>query len=216
MSNLITSRDLTRLSGEKRRSNAVPGAPRSFDKQARTVDAVLSTGSPVRRSFGVERLKISAAAVDLSRLTKGGIMCLDSHVQGTIASSLGRVTSAWFESSSLLGRIRFNKTDEGERAFGMVQRGEITSVSIGYTIDRFSIIDAAGNILDPAVDLIRWDDELTFEATKWSLLECSVVSVPADPEATFRSFDSSATSPFIGAKAARNIKTRMRMRMRRE
>jgi hypothetical protein len=34
---------------------------------------------------------------------------------------------------------------------------------------------------------VRWDDELTFTATRWELLEASLVCVPADASASIRS-----------------------------
>jgi hypothetical protein len=38
-------------------------------------------------------------------------------------------------------------------------------------------------VLDPEQDRIRIDDNLTFTATRWALLEASLVSVPAGPAA---------------------------------
>jgi phage head maturation protease len=191
-----------------KRTAAVIGAPASFDAETRSVTAVLSRGSPVSRYFGVEKLRIGKEAVDLSRLDKGGIMVLDSHTQASISNSIGRLTRVWFEGSSLYGRIRFNETVEGERAMGMVGRGEITSVSIGYVVDKWQVRDADGNVLDPEYDRIRPGDDLTFEAVKWRLLEASLVSVPADGEAMIRSYPGRA----IGARAAALARMRLRQR----
>jgi phage head maturation protease len=185
----------------------VAGAPRSFNAEQRSVDAVLSKGSAVQRSYGTEKLLISSAAVDLSRLEKGGIMVLDSHTQTSIHNSIGRLTRVWFEGATLFGRICFNQTGAGDTAMGMVERGEITSVSIGYTVLKWQVRDAEGRLLDPEYDRIRPGDDLTFEAVRWQLLEASLVSVPADSEAVIRSFPGSP----IGA---RNARARMRMRLR--
>jgi phage head maturation protease len=134
---------------------------------------------------------------------------LDSHVQASISSAIGRITRVWFDSGSLLGKIVFNQTAEGDRALGMVSRSEITSVSIGYQVDQWQIKDASGRVLDPEVDRIVIDGSLIFEAVKWRLLEASVVSVPADDEANFRSFPSGT-----GIGAVRATRARMIMRMR--
>ncbi|PDT75090.1 HK97 family phage prohead protease [Bradyrhizobium sp. C9] len=215
MGQFITSTDLRRFSSEKRRSSTVPGEPRSLNKSDRTIDATLSKGSAVQRAYGTEVLRISPSAVDLSRLDAGGIMVLDSHNQSSISSSLGRLTRVWFEGKTLLGRIRFNKTPAGDAAFGMVARGELSSVSVGYTVTKWQITGEDGRILDPAVDRISFDDNLTFEAVRWGLHEVSIVSTPADSEANFRSFgDYSLAAAHRAALARMAARTRMLARQR--
>src|SRR5579871_330050 len=203
--------DLKRLA-ERRTSPSAGAVPKTFNEKDRTVDAILSKGSPVQRMFGKEVLRISASAVDLSRMESSGINILDSHSQAGIANALGRLTRVWFEGPTMLGRIKFNQTAEGERAFGMVKRGEITGVSVGYAVDKWRITDNDGRVLDPDVDAIDFSGDLTFEATRWRLLEASLVSVPADDAALIRSYDGKA--PGIGERAAHNIKVRMRARAR--
>jgi hypothetical protein len=75
--------------------------PSSFDAASRTVNAIISMGSPVARFYGTERLLISPEAVGLDRM-KGGSMIplLDSHQSGGIANALGRVDRAWFKSGA--------------------------------------------------------------------------------------------------------------------
>jgi hypothetical protein len=162
--------------------------PSSYDKATRTVDAVISMGSPVVRFYGTEVLRISPEAVGLDRM-KGGSMIplLDSHQGIGIGNALGRVQQAWFNRGALMGKLAFNDTTEGRKAEGMVARGEIAGISAGYAVREWQITDAKGNILDPEVSQIRWDDDLTFEAVKWDLQECSLVSVPADPLSGIRS-----------------------------
>jgi phage head maturation protease len=193
----------SRLSTEKRYAN-VGAAPRTFDREARSADAVLSKGTAVPRSYGLEKLRISKSAVDLDRLHTSGIPLLDSHNQYGIGNALGRVVNAWIEGDALIGQIQFNRTDAGELALGMVERGELSALSVGYTVSKWEISDNTGKVLDPAVDRIRYDDELTFTATRWHVLELSAVTVPADPSATFRSWG----GPIGRARAAR---ARMRL-----
>jgi phage head maturation protease len=110
---------------------------------------------------------------------------LDSHQTNTVASALGRIVNAWVGGERLMGRLAFNDTDAGRNAEGMVARREISGVSAGYSVQTWQISDADGYILDP--DLVNWgDDDLTFTATAWTLMECSLVSVPADSLATIR------------------------------
>jgi phage head maturation protease len=190
------------------------GAPSSYDADTHTVNCVISVGSPVQRSFGIERLRISPDAVVLSRMSSSGIPLLDSHRQHGIENALGRFTRTWFESRggqpALMGQIVFNDTERGRLAEGMVKRGEIAGISAGYTVFEWEITGSDGRVLDPDVNRINFDDDLTFTATRWELHEGSLVSVPADASSMIRSFGSGTEHHrFIN-----NIKTRMRMRQR--
>lgn len=187
--------------------------PGTYDKKARTVDAVLSLGSPVKRFYGTEVLRIDQEAIDLSRLQQGGIPVLDSHNQQGIGSALGRVKQAWISRGALMGKLSFHQTPEGRKAEGMVARGEITGISAGYRVEDWEITDGQGRLLDPELDRIRWDDDLTYTATRWELLEASLVTVPADASASIRSYgDRALTFPSIFQN--RNADIRMRMSIR--
>jgi phage head maturation protease len=196
----------TRLSSEKRFA-AIGSSPRTFNAEQRTVDCVLSKGSPVARPFGVEKLKISPSAVNLDRLATSGIPILDSHEQRGIANALGRLIRAWFDGRTLMGRIKFNETVAGLEAMGIVSRGEITGISIGYIVREWEIIDQNGRVLDPDADRIPLDGSLTFTATRYDLLEASLVSVPADSEAMIRSLG-------VVPSYIRDARARMRARQR--
>lgn len=163
--------------------------PTSYDSEARTVDAVLSRGSPVQRIYGTEKLAITKSAINLSRMRTSMIPVLDSHRQDSIASALGRVTKTWIENDgdapSLMGTLAFSDTKGGRTAEGMVERGEISGISIGYSTENWSITDAKGREVDPAS--ARWDDSgLTFTAVEWTLVEASLCAVPADSQAGTR------------------------------
>ena len=163
-------------------------APASYDKKERTVDAVISMGSPVKRFYGTEILKIAPDAVILTRVANGGVPLLDSHNQFGLTGALGRFTKVWFNRGALMGTIKFHATERGKEAEGMAARGEVAGISAGYRVEDWEIKDKDGNIIDPEFDRIRWDDNLTFTAIRWELLEGSMVTVPADPMASIRSF----------------------------
>ncbi|UVO34682.1 HK97 family phage prohead protease [Bradyrhizobium arachidis] len=184
-------------------------APSSYDAKSRSADAVISMGSPVKRFYGIEKLRISPDAVDLSRMASAGIPLLDSHNQRGIENHLGRFTRTWFKDGALMGRLQFNDTERGRLAEGMVARGEIAGISAGYIVTKWSITDGEGNVLDPEKDRIRMDDDLTFTATRWELLEASLVTVPADASAMIRSLDAASPSPVTGPLA--RMKSRQRM-----
>src|ERR1017187_5866310 len=166
--------------------------PTSFDAKTRTVDCVISMGSPVQRFYGIECLRITPESVNLDRMTGGSMIpLLDSHQAGGIANALGRFTKTWITRGALWGTIAFNETPNGELAMGMVQRGEIAGISAGYAVREWEITDESGRVIDPDVDRIRWDDDtMTYTATRWELHEASLVSVPADPKSSIRSLGS--------------------------
>jgi phage head maturation protease len=171
---------------QHRFANDGDAGPITFDKQLRTVDAVISRGSPVKRFYGVEVLRIDPQSVIIDRLVGGGIPLLNSHNQGDITAALGKVTRVWFsDDGALMGKLKFNDTAEGRKAGGMVERGEIAGISAGYRVEEWEISDAEGRIVDE--DQVGWDDDLTFTATRWELIEASLVSTPADNSASIRS-----------------------------
>jgi hypothetical protein len=162
--------------------------PASFDDDEHTVEAILSKGSPVPRFYGIESLRIASDAIDLSRLHTTGIPVIDSHQQTSIDHALGKLTDAWVSKGALHGVIKFNRTVSGMRAEGMIKRGELGGVSIGYRVLEWEVQDAKGNLVDP--DSVRWGDEdLTFVGKNWELLEVSICAVPADAQSGFRGID---------------------------
>ena len=61
------ARSMTMLTGTR-----LLETPTSYDAASRTVNAILSVGSPVERPYGVEILKISPSAIDLARVYGAG------------------------------------------------------------------------------------------------------------------------------------------------
>lgn len=155
----------------------------SYDAKARTVEGIFAAGSKVKRCGWTETLNMDPAKVDLSRVAAGQCKLLDSHNAYGIDAVLGVVESARIEDGQLIGVVRFAETDAGRKAEGMVERGELTGFSIGYSIKRWLRISED----DSGVE--EWS------ADEWALLEVSLVSVPADPAATVRAAAGSITTP---------------------
>jgi phage head maturation protease len=187
------------------------GAPESYSATEHSCLAILSTGSPVKRAYGTETLEISDRAVNLSRVP---VALLDSHNQTSIDNVLGRVESAWIAGGKLHGKIIFAQTPRGKMAEQMVRRGEISSLSAGYSIEKWEAKDADGNKVDP--DRAGWGDDLTFTATRWTLAECSLVGVPADAMAMIRSLDghSDDAAEVENALVRMQVRDRMYLRQR--
>jgi phage head maturation protease len=163
----------------------VSAAPASYDPISHSTDCVISSGTSVKRFYGTEVLRIDRGAVNLERVRRGVAPLLDSHQSNSVSTVLGRIDRAWIENGKLLGVLTFNATEAGCIAEGMVARSEISGISAGYRVDEWEIADEDGILVDP--NRASFDDNLTFTATRWELLECSLVSVPADATASIRS-----------------------------
>jgi phage head maturation protease len=188
--------------------------PQSYDAKSHSVEAVLSTGAAVARFYGTEKLRIDAKSVVLDRVRSGGIPLLDSHNQSSIHNSLGRIRSAWISRGALIGKLTFNQTLEGKAAEKMVSRGEVTGISCGYLVREWEISNEDGDVLDPEVDKIRWDDQLTYTAVRWEPHEASLVSVPADATAQIRSMGRAPPQHIIDVRQRMLSRERMATRQR--
>lgn len=168
---------------ERREARFGDGTPQSYDAESHSCRCIISTGAAVTRIFGTEVLEISQAAVDLSRVP---VPLLDHHSQANLDSLLGKC-DAWVSGGQVHGQITFAQTPRGTLAESMVSRGEISAISAGYRVESWGITDADGDPVDPS--RASWEDDLTFTATRWQLLECSLVGVPADGSAMIRSIN---------------------------
>jgi phage head maturation protease len=184
----------------------------SYDAEARTVKATLSVGAPVSRMYGTEILSIRPGAIDLKRASSGLVPLIDSHQVFGIGNVLGRLASTWFEAGTLAGLLEFDDSDVGRKAEGLVSRGTVRGISIGYRVDEWEVTDDDGAVV-PDRERLMWDEDYTFTAKRWELLEVSLCSVPSDPAAMIRS-RSLDGSTAIGADGAAEILTRMRCRSR--
>jgi hypothetical protein len=160
-------------------------APVTYDSKRRTVDCIAATENPHRSRFGLTVFRISEKAADLDLIDSGLVPVLDHHDHTKV---LGRVVGAWFEDRQLHATLRFGKDPAGLYAADMVRCGEITAVSVGVSIRRWR--DEAGNPVthdlldDPRFTTWGRDDgPSTFTATRWTLNEISLTTVPANKEA---------------------------------
>lgn len=163
-----------------RRAPAAPGAPPSLDRERRTVAAVLSSFAEVMRkgdrpdgSYGPWRERLDPAGVDT---TREPLPLLADHWAATadIRGSIGDIRRAGAE---LVGVARIVAGPLGDQTLDLIESGG-ASLSIGYSVN------------DWRADAPAARDEPVFTATRWQLLEVSLVSIPADPAARFCSLES--------------------------
>lgn len=159
---------------------AVPVSVRGIDADKRTATFVASTENPVDTFWGREVLRMNG--VDLTRFQGGGPF-LDAHDGSSIDNVLGS------GEAKVVGRelefvAEFDTEGKGARAWGLVQRGHVRTVSIGYRIDPASVLrlkegqsdgEGPAQVRGPA-NVVR----------RWELLEVSLVPVPADRDAQLR------------------------------
>ncbi|WP_155263065.1 prohead protease/major capsid protein fusion protein [Sphingomonas segetis] len=153
-------------------------SPNSYDADNRSVEAILSVGAAVQRLFYVEELAITGEAIDLTRAAAGLVPLLDAHNRFETDAVLGTVSNVRVADGRLLATLTFGETDRAQQVEGMVARGEIRGISIGYNITAWEKRSGASP-----------DDLETWLATKWELLEVSLVPVPADVLTGIRSAD---------------------------
>ncbi|MGI6247243.1 MAG: prohead protease/major capsid protein fusion protein [Pseudochelatococcus sp.] len=166
-----------------------PILPATVNTEARSVDVVFTTGAAVRRRRWTgwdssvpfdEILEVSDSAVDLTRLNAGA-PALDSHSVWSSHSQVGVVERAWIEGKEGRATIRFPREGldpAADRMFGLIGDGIIRNVSVGYSIDRVKVVEP----------VTKGEVERRI-AERWTPLEVSFVTVPADPRAQVRAAD---------------------------
>ena len=186
-------------------TRAAPINAGSINAEARTVDVVFSTGAAVRRQRWQgwesvipfdEILTISRDAIDMTRLNAGA-PALDSHSNYSSFSQVGVVARAWVENDLAMATIRFPPAgidESADRMFGLVSAGIIRNVSVGYTIDEARVIEAEK----------RGEVEKRI-VTRWTPMEISFVTIPADAGAQVRAAGEIATYPLLINRAAAPI-----------
>ena len=130
------------------------------NEKLRTVELSFSSAALVERWFGSEVLSHARGAADLTRLNSGAPLLFNHNADDV----LGVVESAQIGADGK-GRavVRLGRDDRGEWALQQIADGILGNVSFAYQADKYE----EGT-----------DGE--FIATRWSALEISIVTIPAD------------------------------------
>ena len=136
------------------------------ESDTRSVRAALSSVTPVPRFFGTEILRHDTESIDLSRVGESGLPLLINHDDSSLP--IGRVRNVALEADGVLrGDLTFSEATQGSRdAWELAREGTLTDVSIRYKINDYEVRGDSGS------------EE--YHVTNWTVLEASVVSVPAD------------------------------------
>lgn len=167
------------------RRGAVEPATASEDR--RTVEVIWTTGATVRRrdfwtgkSYD-EELVVSDNAVDLTRLNNGAPL-LNSHGMYDLGDVIGVVERAWIAGGQGRAVVRFSERDEVEPVWRDVVGGIIRSISVGYSVDTYEVVERDGQVP-------------LWRAVDWQPWELSAVPIGADAGAGFRYHQGQRTFP---------------------
>ena len=131
------------------------------DTESRSVPASLSSETEVERWFGKEVLSHEATSVDLGRADGNGLPMLFNHDP---MQPIGVVRDVRVDGKRIKGTLVFSSNARAEEIWNDVQQGFLERMSIGYRINEW----------------VERDDSDIVTATRWTLFEASIVTVPAD------------------------------------
>ena len=141
--------------------NATEIETRAAESGAFEISFAASSETPVERFFGTEVLRHDSKSIRMERLQGGAAPLLFNH---NWDDPVGMLTGGRLKSGRLIVDARFFDTERAREVRAMVEGG-LRNVSIGYEIHAMEEDERAQR----------------YEATDWTLLECSVVTIPADP-----------------------------------
>lgn len=129
-------------------------------------DVSLSSEQPVDRWFGREVLLHDAANIDLSRADpESGLPLLAGHDDRSLP--IGRLKNLRAEDGKLKASLVPSKTPRGQEAKILIDEGH-REMSLGYEINEYECTPGKAGEADE------------YRATRWTPMEGSLVSVPAD------------------------------------
>lgn len=146
-----------------------------LDESARRVRLSFSSETPVlRRSWfddpWIEVLGHDPGEIDMSRLDSGAVPLLWGHDAYDRDAHIGIVEKAWTENQKGYADVRLSSRAELDAMWADVRDGIVRNVSVGYQINERTLVRT--NDTGP--------DE--YRVTRWTPVEISLVSVPADPD----------------------------------
>ena len=135
-----------------------------IDEENRRVRVGVSSEEPVERSFGMEVLGHSADDINMEFINSGRAPLLLDHDH---TKQIGVIEEFKLDETAKrsLAVVRFGKSALAQEVFEDVKDGIRMNISVGYRIDK--------------LERYNKDDETYFKA-KWTPMEVSSVSVPAD------------------------------------
>ena len=153
--------------------------PTSLNDDARTIDVVFATGTPVR-TFNWEDgqieeiLSFETGHVRMERLLNGAPV-LDNHNRNDGTESvLGVVESASIVEGEGIATLRFSKREEVQGVYQDIKDGILRGISVGYRVYKYEVTKEEGKLP-------------VYRAIDWEPYEISIAPVQADINSQTRS-----------------------------
>lgn len=143
---------------------------RAEDGESRKRILSFSSETPVRRWFGAEILDHTEGAANLQRLNEVGVL-LFNHDTNKV---LGKVLRAWVENGRGMAEVEFDTDEEAEKIFQKVKSGTLKTTSVRASVESWEEVPV-GKVSNDG----RFKGPCDV-AKKWTPMEISLVSVPAD------------------------------------
>lgn len=179
-------------------------APSTINEEARSVDVVLATESPVRMVDPATMSEVDEilvmAGFDASQMRRGRVPILDTHQRKSYENVLGSHTAIRVKDTELHSTAIFSST--ADRAFTLVREGHLDGVSAGYRIFATTYV-RPGESAEVAGRTYTAGDRVLALRTSWTLAEGSVCPVGKDPNSGTRA----ATPSPVAANANPNPNT---------
>ena len=151
--------------GQRQKRSAVIEA-RGVNMDARTVELAFSSEAPVERGYGIEILDHSQNAMQMEFINSGRAPLLVDHDPTDVVGVVEQV--AMGADRMARARVRFGRSARAQEILQDVADGIRTNVSVGYVVDEWMVQKGDRGKAD------------TYRAVRWTPLEISSVSIPAD------------------------------------
>lgn len=161
----LSEEEVLRFYQDKTVRQATEFETRSIDVESRKVTLVASSEEPVTRSFGLEILSHKKEDIDMSFANSGKAPLLYQHDDN---QQIGKIERFYLDEKNkiTIAEVVFSRNEQADQIFRDVVDDIRNCVSIGYQILGMRKVEEAS--------------EPTF-AVRFKVLECSIVSLPADP-----------------------------------
>lgn len=171
--------------------------PATLDTEAREVDVVFITETPVTR-FGWtedydEVLVCEASAIRMERANRG-LPVLDCHRMDSVFNQVGRSIKVWInDQRQLCARVKFSQRKEVAGLFQDITDGIVKDISGGYAIYKYEREEQPNGQIP------------IYRATDWMPTEISLAPVQADANSEIRTGLPQHTVEIINKRTSNTI-----------
>ena len=148
----------------------------SFDAEARTVDIVYATATPVRYGRMREVLRIDGESLVSDRMDAGHVYLIWNHDAYSTDRPVGRVIAHRVEDGEAVATVQLSEDPAHAGVIADIQSGMLRSVSAGFRV--YATEETEND--DGSIDVL---------VTRWEPYEISLTVIPADPASRIRSMD---------------------------